>query len=181
MITQFGSGTGVFYEEGNLFRASGAPYYTQIGTAQDIVLAAYTLPANSFDGLAGTNRGLTITAQGNFAANGNNKTTKIIYNPSTAVQGSAVVGGVTLATTGVSAGNNVGWQLMANVFKYGAANSNTQMGNMAATVVGTTHGGIGLSQALTATENGPIIIAVTGNGVAASDVSLWFAEVNAMN
>jgi len=182
-LEQFGGGTGTILAEGNIYRqvyavtaAAGQP----ASTAADIVIAAYTLPANSFDGTGF--RGLNITMSGNFAATGNNKTCKIIFNASTAVVGSAVTGGTTIATTGVSAGNNVGWMLNANVFKYGAANSNTQVAQEWATVVGTTHGGMGLAQAVTATENAAILIAFTGNAAtAATDIQMTFAEVNAMN
>jgi len=178
--TQFGSSTGYFLEEGNLYRFVSGAGVAPAATGNDVVLAVYTLPASSFD-IAG--RGLSLTAVGAFAATNNNKTVKIIFNPATAVVGSTVgAGGTTVATTGVSTGNAVGWQLCTNIFKYGAAGSNTQYAQETATIVGTTHGGMGLPALATATESGAILIAVTGNAATAtSDILLNFFEVNAMN
>lgn len=178
MTTSFGAGLATFLEEGNVFRYVSAGINPG-ATAADNVLAVYSLPANSFDV---TGRGVTITASGAFAANGNNKTCKIIAGCTAAVVGSTVSGGTTIGTTGVSAGNNVGWQLCSNLFKYGAPGSNTQLAQEIATVVGATHGGMGLPQLLTLPENAAILIAVTGNAATtATDISLAFAEINAMN
>ena len=89
------------------------------------MLAVYTLPGNAFD-LAG--RGISITAAGSFAATGNNKRLRIVFNATTAVVGSTVTGGSIICDTGTIAQNGGGWQLMASVFKSGAAGSNTQIG-----------------------------------------------------
>jgi hypothetical protein len=79
--------------------------------------------------------------------------------------------------------NNVGWQLTANVFKFGGAGSDTQYGQGTA-ILGAIHGGIGLPVIPTATEVGAIVIAVTGSsytaGVANDLIATWF-EVSAMN
>ena len=84
-----------------------------------VYLDLKSLPANSFD-IAG--RSLTLLVAGNFANNTNAKTAKIIVGATTAVVGSAVSGGTTLATTGVyNTTGAVGWALTANVNKYGAA------------------------------------------------------------
>ncbi len=178
----FGSGGGSMGESGNIYSqpyaiadANGQP----AATGADTVIAVYSLPKNSLD-LAG--RGLLISMQGNFAATGNNKTCKIIWNATTAVVGATVTGGTTIATTGVSAGNNVGWLIQGSVYKYGAANSNTQVTQEVATIVGTTHGGIALAANTTATENAAILIAFTGNAAtAATDIQMTLAEVFAMN
>ena len=178
VLTQFGSGSATFSEEGNvvkLFTAGTTP----ASTAADIVVATYTLPANSFDA---TGRSIVLQAYGNLAANANNKTAKIIVGATTATIGSAVVGGTTVATTGVTAGNNVGWALTANVNKYGAANSNTQNYQTTGIIIGATHGGIGVAGTLTLTENAPIIIAVTlNNATTATDSSLWQFIATASN
>ena len=185
VATQFGSSTGTFLEEGNLYReaflAAGA--VVPAATAADNVLAVYSIPANALDGFSGTNRGLTITAAGTFANNANTKTAKIIFAPATAVVGSTVgTGGMTLATTGATSAGNVGWSLSANVFKVGAANSNTQYAQEMGVIIGTNHGGMGVAVYPTATENAPILIAITGNAATATaDILLNFVEVNAMN
>jgi hypothetical protein len=68
--------------------------------------------------------------------------------------------------------NNVGWRLMANVFKYGAGGSNTQYAQGTA-IRGGIHGGIGSPVFPAAIESGAIVIAVTSSsytGGAANDV-----------
>ena len=95
-------------------------------TNADNVLVAWTLPANLFD-IAG--RGLQITAMGSVANNTNSKRIKIIWGATTAVVGSTVTGGTTIADTGAyTTTGAAGWQIMAQVFKYCAAGSNTQIG-----------------------------------------------------
>ena len=79
--------------------------------------------------------------------------------------------------------NNVGWQLMANVFKYGAAGSNTQYAQGTA-IFGGVHGGIGPAVFPTAIEPGAIVIALTGSSYTigpANDLVATFFEVKAMN
>lgn len=179
--TQAGSSTGTFLEEGNLYRQVSGAGISPGATGADNVLMVFSIPANAFDGTG--NRGITVTASGSFAANGNTKQCKLIFNPSTAVVGSTVgAGGTTIADTGASVGNNVSWLLSGSVFKYGAANSNTQkcMGN--GNVVGATHGGVTKNANATATENAAILVALTGNATTtASDILGEFLEVNFMN
>ena len=56
--TQFGSSTGYFLEEGNLYRFVSGTGVSPAATGSDVVLAVYTLPASAFD-IAG--RGLSLT------------------------------------------------------------------------------------------------------------------------
>jgi hypothetical protein len=149
-------------------------------TGADNVLAAFSLPANFFD-IAG--RGVEVTAEGSFAATGNNKDVKIIFNPATAVVGSTVgAGGTTVADTGTSTGNNVGWSIQANVYKYGNPGSNTQLGLHSQAQVGATVSTLLKPSLITATESGPILIAVTGNATTvATDIVFNFLQVFAMN
>jgi hypothetical protein len=182
-ITQFGNGAALMAEEGNINRQISAAGINPGATGADNVLAFFSLPANSFDGAAGTNRGINITAEGSFAATANNKDVKLIFNPATAVVGSTVgAGGTTIADTGVVATNNLGWSLQANVFKYGAAGSNTQIGLHQQAQIGNAVANLLKPSLITAVENAPILIAVTGNATtAASDIVFNFLEVNAMN
>jgi hypothetical protein len=177
-----GANNSNFGLSGNIYRAVFAAATQNPGaTGADNVLAVYSIPAGSFD-VAG--RILQITAQGSFANNTNTKTTKLIFNPSTAVVGSTVgTGGTTIATSGAySTTGACGWLLQATVGKYGAAGSNTQIGQETATIINTTHGGMGVPTALTATESGAILIAVTGNAATtATDIALTMFEVNACN
>lgn len=180
MQMEFGSSTGTFNLEGNLNRQISAAGISPGATAADNVLAVYTLPANAFD-VAG--RGLNIVAEGSFAATANNKRVKIIFNPATAVVGSTVgASGTTIADTGTVATNGTGWSLEANVFKYGAAGSNTQIGLHQQAQVGAAVASLLVPSLITAAENGAILIAITGNATtAASDILFNFLEVNAMN
>lgn len=181
-VTQFGLGAALMAEEGNISRQLSSAGIQPGATGADNVLAFFSLPANSFD-IAG--RGVTITAQGTFVSNANTKDMKIVFNPSTAVVGSTVgAGGTTIADTGsqTTGTAGTGWSIQANVFKYGAAASNTQLGLHQQAQVGSVVGGIVPPSLLTATESGAILIAVTGNaGTAATDIKLNFFEINAMN
>lgn len=180
MLTQFGGGLASFPEEGNVNRQISAAGIQPGATGVDSVLAFYSLPAGSFDVLG---RGLAFQANGSFAATGNNKRLKLIFGATTAVVGSAVVGGTTICDSNTVATNGGGWMITGEVFKYGASGSNTQLGFSTGIVVGTTHGGLsGGPVACTAPENAPILIAVTGNATTAvSDIVFNFLAVNAMN
>lgn len=124
----------------------------------DDVIATFALPANAFD-VAG--RQANITALGKTAANANNKRIKLWWGTTTQTLGLAVVGGTLIADSGVITANNGGWNLSATVTKYGAAGSNTQIGQ-GAIVAGTVHTGT-LPPVLTAApENAVINITVTG-------------------
>ncbi len=178
-VTQFGSGAALMAEEGNIFRYVSAGL-SPAGTNADYVVAAYSLPANSFDGLSGTNRGISITAQGNFL-NASNKTVKIIIGATAPVVGSVVSGGTTIGSIAGVTGNG-GWIVAANVFKYGASGSNTQLGIHESAQFGSTVGTLVAPSALTLTENAAIPIAITANDTTlASDITLAFAQINAMN
>jgi hypothetical protein len=176
----FGASLAPMLSEGNINLQVAAPSGVQPGAlAGDNVLAVYSLPGNAFD-VAG--RGISITAAGSFGGTANNKRVKIIFNPSTAVVGSTVGGGGSIiCDTGTIAQNGGGWQLMASVFKYGAAGSNTQIGIHNQAIVSTAVAPVAPSLT-TATEAGPILIAVTGNAASAlTDIVFNFLEVNAMN
>jgi hypothetical protein len=182
-LTYFGGGIGTLFTEGNLNRQVGNPLGGNRADTTDDVLASFILPASSFD-VAG--RGLCITAQGSTGATANNKRVKLWFNAT--ISAGAVGAGTVIADTGAwvsgtTPNNNVGWQLTANVFKYGAAGSNTQYAQGTA-ILGGVHGGTGSPVFPTAMEAGAIVIALTGSsyttGAANDVVATWF-EVNAMN
>ena len=176
---QFGSGAGSIVEEGTLSKQALGTAVSPGATGSDYVLAVYSLPASSLD-VAG--RGVLITAQGSFGATGNNKTIKLIWGATTAVVGSAVTGGTTIATTGVVATNGGGWAIAANVFKYGVTGSNTQLGLHQQSQTGGTVSALQAPTALTAVESGAILIAVTGNAATAtSDILHNFLLVQGIN
>ena len=179
LTSQFGGGNAVVNNEGNINRQISAAGVQPGATAADNVLAVYTLPAGSF---AAAGQGVNIIAQGSFGATANNKRVKIIVNPATAVVGSTVgAGGVTVADTAVVATNGGGWAVEANVFKYGAAGSNTQLGLHQQAQVGAAVAALLAPAPITAAESGAILIAITGNATTAvSDIIFNFLEINAM-
>lgn len=179
-VTGFGGGTALIRESGNINAQIVSAGISPGATAADNVLAFFSLPGGTFD-VSG--RGIQVTAQGAFGATGNNKDVKIIFNPATAVVGSTVgAGGTTIADSGVVATNNLGWSLQANVFKYGAAGSNTQIGLHQQAQIGAAVASMLKPSLITAVESGAILIAVTGNAATAtSDIVLNFLEVSGMN
>lgn len=180
----FGGGTATMEEQGNINSQVGNPLTNPATITNDNVLAIYTLPANSFD-VAGA--GIEITASGNLGADSQAKRCKIIWNPSTAVVGSAVVttaASFLLGDTGstTNAGVAAGWLINSQVFKYGAAGSNTQIGQMTSTIVGTLHGGVGVAAALTTNESASILFAVTGNATSSvGDIGLYTVQTIGQN
>lgn len=196
MLTLFGglalsANFATFREEGNLYRLIGNPIAGNAADTTDDIVGGIGLDAGAFD-VAG--RGLCITAQGKFGAAANNKRFKLWANPAMSgqtvtagvISGGTVTGagsGVLLYDSGVQTGNNVGWSLIGNLFKYGAAGSNTQY-FQAMPIFGATHGGITLPVFSTLTESAIINLVITGASPttgAANDVVLTFFEVNAMN
>lgn len=171
---QFGGGAGLLNASGD----TGIPQISSAGiqpgsTANDNVLAVFTLPAGTFD-IAG--RGLQLRAMGTFGATANAKTIKIIVNPTTFVVGSAVVGGTTIASSGAVTQNGGGWMLEGSIFKYGVAGSNTQIAFMSnrafSTAVQPT-----APTLLTLTESVAVPIAITGNAAtAATDILFNFLQ-----
>lgn len=150
------------------------------GTNVDSVLAVFSIPPNLFNAALA---GVSIAAAGSFGATGNNKQLKIIVNPATAVVGSTVGGGgVTVADTGVVTTNGGGWSMEATVIKYGVANSNTQLGVNQQMQVGAASPALKAPSLITATENGAILIAITGNAATVvSDIIFNSLEVDALN
>ena len=168
-----------FPEEGNIYReivASRNPG----GTAGNYVLGVFAIPAYSFD-ISG--RGLNILAQGSVANNTNVKTINLYVGATTAVVGSLITGGTLIASTGAySTTGASGWSIEANVFKYGASGSNTQLALHMSAQVGSVVGTLSTPTALTLPENGIILVAVTGNAATtATDIIYNFFEINAMN
>ena len=183
ILTYFGGGSGAFLSEGNLIRMVGNPLAGNNADTTDDVLASYVLPASSFD-VAG--RGLRITAQGGTGPTANNKRVKLWFNAT--ISGASVTAGTVIADTGpwlngMIPNNNVGWQLLANVLKYGGAGANTQYAQGSA-VLGGVHRGIDAPVFMTAVESAAIVIALTGSsftsGVANDIIATWF-EIDAMN
>ncbi len=154
-------------------------------TGGDNVIGTYALPANTLNvaGVGGSDGPmLRIRAFGTFAANGNNKTVKIIFNPATATLGSTVgTGGTTLLSSGVVAINALGFVLEAWLMKVGLPNANTQVGGQVTNIVGATIVSPPVSVYPAAVENADIFIAVTGNAATtATDIVLDGFTVEAM-
>lgn len=174
-----------FGKSGLLFKPSGLLNLQQSSaglspgaTGADNVVAMFSLPANTFD-VAG--RGIRIIAAGQFASNGDTKTVRLFFNPSTAVIGSTIgAGGSMLANSAAITQNGSGFVLEAEVFKFGAAGSNTQVGFGRTTI---TSAVAPLAPVFpTATESGAILVAMTANcATATTDVLLNAMAIFAIN
>lgn len=182
--SSFGGGTATLEEQGNINSQVGNPLTNPATITNDNVLAIYTLPANSFD-VAGA--GIEITAAGNLGNDSQAKRCKIIWNPATAVVGTAVTttaASFLLGDTGstTNAGTAAGWQINSQVFKYGANGSNTQIGQELGTIIGSIHGGMGIASALTTNEAAAALMCVTGNATSSvGDISLYTFTVVGQN
>ena len=155
-------------------------------TGADNVIGTYSIPANALNvpGVGGADGAmLRIRALGHFAANGNNKTVKVIFNPATAVLGATVgTGGTTLVSSGVVAINALGFVLEAWVMKIGVRDSNTQVGGQITNIVGATIVSPPVPVYPAAVENAAILIAITGNAATtATDIVLDAFTVEALN
>ena len=193
--TLFGGGGASMQDEGTIYRQVTGTGVTPAATGSDIVLMTFTLPAGSFDGgvitdyasagvigTAQSNRGVAIAAQGSFAATANNKRVKIIVGATTATVGSAVVGGTVIADTGTVATSGAGWSIGGEVYKYGAAGSNTQLGVHQQAQVGAAVSSLVSPVALTMNESANIIIALTGNATTATtDIVANLFVISGMN
>jgi len=168
-----------FPDEGNIYREVVSSRNPS-STAGDYVVGVFSIPAYSFD-IAG--RGLNFLSQGSVANNTNAKRVKIYWGCTTAVVGNVVSGGTVIADTGsYSTTGAAGWSVEANVFKYGASGSNTQIALHMSAQIGAVVGSLLVPSALTSTESGTILVAVTANAAtAATDIIYNFFEVNAMN
>jgi hypothetical protein len=184
-LTFFGKSSATFKNgAGNISNGGGAQFsaagVSPGATGADNVLAVYSLPPSALD-VAG--RGISILAQGSFAANANHKRIKIIINPSSAVVGSTVGGGgVTVADTGDVTTSGGGWALQALMYKYGQPGDNTQLGLHQQAQSGGALGALLAPSLITANEAGAILIAVVGNATSTvTDIVHNALVIGAMN
>lgn len=175
--TLFGGSKTSMQEEGTLYRIVSAginPGGT--GSSNDYVLATFTLPASAFDGAnltdllggslttAATNRGVAISAQGSSGpTNATAKRLKLWAGATTAVVGSLITGGTLIADTGSFNTVSIGWSIGAEIYKYGAAGSNTQIAVHQQAQMGSAVGALLSPQSLSLNESGNIILALTGS------------------
>lgn len=146
-------------------------------TGIDCVLAVYTLPAGTFDQ---ANRLVEILAQGSFPVNSDNLDIQIVFDPSSAVVGSAVVGGTVIAGQGGITDGAGQWLIEACVVKTGAPGSDTQLSFVSQpiffmgefSVTGNSFGIAGV-QTLTSVESGSILIAITGKAASIATNVVW--------
>lgn len=191
---QAGNSTALFRASGNLIGGVGILSSTGISpsaTGADKIVAAFTLPANFFD-IAG--RGLQVSVWGTAAANGNNKEFKVVLGATnsgitngTNVAGQTdgtvtVTGGTTILDTGALTTNNGGLILVGQIFKYGAAGSNTQASMTTGIIGGGTHAGCGTWTNQTFTEANALLLAVTARATTtATDIVFTGFECTAFN
>lgn len=179
-VIAVGGGTAQGAVAGSVSRQISVAGFQPGATGADNVLAIYSIPANTFDGVG--NRGFRIWAAGKYGATANNKTVKIIINPTTAVVGATISGGTTLMDTGVVASNNLPFFLNVEVFKTGVLGTNTQYAQAAPSFSGAAIVVPAIPVFLAAIETGAIIIAITGNAATAvSDILLHRLEVEGLS
>lgn len=178
--SQANAGVAPMGEGGNLSVVTAQPGTNPGSTAADIVMAVYTLPAGCLD-IAG--RMLEISANGSTASNTNSKTMKLIVGATNPTVGQAVSGGTTIASATIaSTAGSGGWNLTAEIVKYGAGGSNTQQAIHTAAQTGNTVGALQAPSALTLTESGVITVCVTCNAATtATDVTFSNLQVAGMN
>jgi hypothetical protein len=125
--------------------------------------------------------GIRIKVRGHTAANGNNKTVKVIFNATTATVGSTVSGGTTLASTGVVTINAKSFVIDAWVSKVGLPNANTQVGGADLILSDATPVSAGVAVYPAAVEASDILIAITGNAATtATDIVIDSYEILAL-
>lgn len=180
-----------FAEMGTVFHKVGNPIASNAAATTNTVLTGFVLPANALDA---ANRGLHIKASGKFGATDNDKRIKIWANPTLAgstttagvISGGTVSGvgsGVLLYDSGTVVGNAIGWSVDLDLFKYGAAASNTQYAQYES-AQGTAHEGVSVPAFTTLVETAAINFVVTGSSLttgAAADVVLNFFEAISAN
>ncbi len=179
--TQFGTNSAnplLMGDDGNLVIQIVSAGRIPAGTGGDYVLAVATIPAGGFD-IA--NRGVSIMAAGSCAGSGDSKAIKIIAGAAAPVVGSIISGGNTIASITADTTNIGGWQLQANLFKYGAAGSNTQIAIHEGSQAGAAVFALVSPSLLTLTESGAITIAITGNAATAADITFNFLQIFAQN
>lgn len=177
-IGQFGNSTAFMAFEGNIYRNIVGTAVNPNATGSDYVIGVYNLPASA---LYQAGQGLNIAALGSFGSNATAKVVKIIVGATSPTVGSVVSGGTTIASGSFTV-TSAGWCIEANIFKYGAAGSNTQLAVHMAAQAGSTVATLVSPSTLTLTESAIIPIAITGNATTAvADIGLYFFEVNAMN
>ena len=158
-------------ESGNYWNTTPAGGSSPAGTGSGYIVGLSTIPANAFNAAGRT---ITVTAQGNFAANANTKTVSIVVNPTAPAVGSVVSGGTTIASSGAVTTNGSAWTIGADLIKTGALGSNTQTALHYATQVGAAVGALTQCQSLTLAENAPITVALVINAATAvGDCTLW--------
>jgi hypothetical protein len=155
--------------------------------ALDKIVYALWIPAGSFD-VSG--RGLQVTVYGTAAANGANKEFKVflgatntVFPTLPAVDGTiTVAGGTVIGDTGVLTTNNGAIILTCQIFKRGAAASNTQESMTTGIIGGTAHGGAGKWTDQTFAENTNLLLAITAQSTTTpSDVVYNGSEITAFN
>jgi hypothetical protein len=173
-------------ESGNIYRAVGNPFFSAANVAGNQIVGGIVLPAGAFD-IAG--RGLNLTSQGSFVTT-TAKTLNLYANPTMSgqtitngvISGGTVTAGTAFYTTTQTPLANTGWQVMVQIFKYGATGSNTQYAQ--GTVVnGATHGGINAPQFLTQIESAAmnLVWTISDATPAAGSFTVSYLELTGFN
>ena len=179
---QFGSGSAIETPAGPINKTVSAAGTNPAFIGADVVVAVYTIPANSFDGVAGTNRMIRADAWGGFSGDVTSKRVKLWFSPNIQTASTTISGGTLIADTLATTSNAGGWWVSGNVTKYGAANSATQLLTTNGALAGlnpATNGAMLAPSLTTGMESTSLYISVTCNNTAStlsSTLSLFVVE-----
>lgn len=177
MATQVGSSQIAVKDTGNLFVYAGAAASGQPAVINsNRVVQFFAIPPLAFDV---ANRGLLINASGGQLSNANVKTVSLLVSSVLPVIGAVAPSGTTIASSTLTASAAGGWTIGAQIQKYGALGSNTQIAvHQAAQSVGAV-GALTAPSALTLNESVVNYVSLIINNVAAladSYLTLFTAE-----
>lgn len=162
-------------DDGNLVCQIASAGVSPAVAGSDYVVALASIPVGAFDIAM---RGIAILAAGSNTTTA--ITVKIVVGATAPAVGSVVSGGATIATLTATATG--GWQIQANLFKYGAPGSNTQMAIHEAGQVGATLSALTAPSLLTQNEAAPLTVAITINATTTNTNAVFnFLQIFCMN
>ena len=175
-----GQGATQFGRSGNLVGGSivNPVAVNPAGTGSDYIVGVMSISALTFDAAF---RSVEVQANGSFGANGNTKRVKIQVSNTLQAVGAVIAGATSIADSTAVTTNGGGWEISAEIVKYGAAGSNTQM-TIHSLAQGTSNTALLVPQLLTLNEAAPIYFYITANAAsAAADNGLSFAQACCQN
>ena len=176
-LLAFGNGGAAALTEGTINRQ-----VTQAGVgpaflSSDVVLALYTIPANTFDI---TGRTVTATAWGGFASDATSKHCKLWFSPNIQTVSTTISGGTLLADTLATTSNGGGWWVSGNITNTSVASTLSYTSNGA--MAGAVSAGMSAPGTTVSATTSPSYITVTGSATNSStSILLYLFQVTGAN